>query len=105
MAKKLSTAKKKIDQAIEAGQELFWQRRGRETLQLKAVTYTWENGKERVKCLMLFDLREELQAVLEIHRQYGEKIMLLNDALEGAYWDKVIDRYPSILLEASHASV
>jgi len=61
--------KKNIKQAIEKDLLIWWQRRGLYGLQLRAVTYTWENGRERTKCLQEFsDIRVELNDAVKLHK-------------------------------------
>jgi hypothetical protein len=50
-----NSAKHKIEKSIENHQELYWFRRYKKQLELRAVTVTYETGKFRSKALWIFD--------------------------------------------------
>jgi hypothetical protein len=50
-----NSAKRKIEKCVEEHQELYWFRRYKKQLELRAVTVTYETGKFRSKALWTFD--------------------------------------------------
>jgi hypothetical protein len=50
-----NSAKRKIEKSVEDHQELYWYRRHKSQLELRAVTVTYETGKFRSKSLWIFD--------------------------------------------------
>jgi hypothetical protein len=78
---------------IEEKMPLYWQRRGVFDLELRAITYTYENGKERTRKLKTFSVKRQLDAVLAINLRL--EIHGLFENLERAYWDKAIDVHPA----------
>ena len=87
-----------IKLAIERNQELYWQLNGN-WLDLRAITYTWENGNFRTKRIMMYYLKDQLNEIVETQKVLG-KYAPINfwKELEPAYWNKVIDIHPRNLI-------
>jgi len=94
---------KAIKNALENRQYMYWQSRGLFGLQLRAVTYTWENGRERTKCLKEFDVKEEIESIISTHMELREKSDIgdfeLREILWKAFYSRAIDKFPEILKE------
>lgn len=89
---------KNIKAAMEAGQQLYWQLDGG-WLELRAISYTWENGKVRTKQIEIYYLNEQLNEVVRVQKELGNYAPKnFYKELESAYWAKVIDAHPRNLL-------
>jgi hypothetical protein len=87
-----------IQKAIAQQLPFYWQAYF-PSIDLRVISYTFENGKERTKSVYQFNLAAELKAVLEVQ-------VLLEDlrcapprsnllmVLEDAYWKKHIHHHP-----------
>jgi hypothetical protein len=88
---------KRIKAAIEARQPLYWQLDGN-WLELRAVSYTWENGKERTKTVHIYYLKDQFAEVVETQRALG--VNAPNNfvkELTPAFWNKTIDIHPQTI--------
>lgn len=94
---------KAIKDAIDNKQFIYWQRRGAYGLQLRAITYTWENGHERTKCLKEYDLKVELDCIVNTHQEVRELSDVgdfqLREILTKAWFDGSLQAYPDFLKE------
>lgn len=98
---------KKIQQALELKQPLFWEQRvgGTAEVQLVAVTYTWENGRQRTKKLASYDVRFELEKFVALHKKYAGQIYGFDGVVKNFRWNGLVDKSPDQLLqEAEDAS-
>lgn len=96
--------KRSITKAIEEKWPIFWQPRGLYDLELRAVTYTYENGKELTRRLAAYDIKDSLQLAFYVHieicRLAPESIQPdIVSALENAFWAGKIFPHPRKLLE------
>jgi hypothetical protein len=89
---------KNIKAAVDAEQPLYWQLDG-DWLELRAISYTWENGKERTKQIQIYYLKEQLKEIVETQKALGSNAPKnFIEELDPAYWKKVIDIHPRNLL-------
>lgn len=96
--------KRTITKAIEERYPLFWQRRGLYGLELRAVTYTYENGKELTRKLAEYDLKDTLPLAFNVHIEICRIASLafhpdIVSAVESAFWDGTIFPHPRLQLE------
>jgi hypothetical protein len=87
--------------AVEKGQALYWQLNG-SYLDLRAVSYTWENGSVRTRRVQMFYLKDQLQLdqIVELQKALGVHAPdNFWQELEPAYWNKVIDIHPRDLIK------
>lgn len=90
--KKLITAK--IKRALDKNYTIYWQRRG-SWVELRAITYTWENGNYRTAKLAEFYLREAEEylhafdvaiAVEDYQPSHSQQGTSIEKALEEAWY-------------------
>ncbi len=100
---------KKVRKAIEERMPLYWLQHGLYSLELRAVSYTWENGRERTRKLAEFDLKEELPAIFHVHIEVCKQVTSANapdivTALQHAYWEGTLERSPQVMLDEYKAT-
>ncbi len=93
MEKKLITSK--IKRALDKDLQIYWQRRGN-FVELRAITYTWENGNIRTAKLAEYYLREKESyflafdvaiAVEDYQPSYSQCSTTIERALENAWYE------------------
>lgn len=95
----------KIAKAIENKYELYWTRRWHSTLELRAVTYTYENGNFISRKLAEYDIKHEIEKIIQMHRLLCQSVEWahlqpnLIKALDGAYYDGVLQKPIEVLLD------
>ena len=96
--------KAEIENSVEQGKELFWYRR-RDVLELRVVTYTYENGNFRSRKLWIYEpfTNEDIDEAKRLHNAilslYPERTRhsALNDLkpiLNSMWFDGVISVVP-----------
>ena len=95
---------KKLKQAIDERLPLYWLQRGLYTLELRAVSYTWENGRERTRKLAQFDLKTELPSAFQMHLEVSKLVDGRNapdivTALQNAFWEGTLERSPRVMFD------
>jgi hypothetical protein len=103
---KTTKLSKALERAIEEGWPLYWIAYRKE-LRLRAVTYWWENGRERTKKLASFEW-SAMPRVLKIHfelcrrldaREASNLAYTLDDAAWAGWTDGYLSAVPKELAE------
>lgn len=104
----MSALDKKIQKALDDGQPLFWEQRagGYRDAQVVAVTYTYENGRQRTKCLANYDARYEIEKIVALHKKYPSQIHGFDGLISELRWNGTVDKtLEQLLKENEDASV
>jgi hypothetical protein len=100
----------KIKKAMEEHYPMYWVRIGLHGLQLRAVTYTFENGTSRTMKLDEFDIKIDLQQALRVHMEIC-KLVSLNYApdilpsLNNAFWQGELECSPEALFKEYQSNI
>lgn len=104
MADKLLNSK--IRKAITEAYPMYFIRSGLHGLELRAVSYTYENGNDKTRKLEEFEItiEEDLQRAISIHIELRKRlpIVLAPDiisALEGSWWSGLLAKPINVLVE------
>ncbi len=100
MAKTLLNSK--IRKAIGERMPMYWLQHGLYSLELRAVSYTYENGRERTRKLAEFDLKDEIPVIFQVHMEICKQVSTANapdivTALQHAYWEGTLERSPQVM--------
>ncbi len=100
----------KILQALEECLAMYWQRKGFYSFELRAVSFTYENGREITRKLAEFDLREDISLVFRTQLEVCNRIVQmqpsklwqvntpeLEKALESAWMDGTLSKPVNVL--------
>jgi hypothetical protein len=102
--------KRTIIKALEEEYPLFWIRRGLYCLELRAITYTYENGKELTRRLAEYDIKNTLDLAFYVHIEICRLAPAqihpdIVTALESAFWEGAIFPHPRAQLEKYQAAL
>jgi hypothetical protein len=97
----------KINKAINEAYPMYFVRTGLHGLELRAVSYTYENGKDKSRKLDEFDIKveDDLYRAITIYLELRKRlpIVLAPDivtALDGAFWSGVLPRPINVIIDS-----
>jgi hypothetical protein len=104
MADKLLNSK--IRKAITEAYPMYFVRHGLHGLELRAVSYTYENGHDKTRKLDEFDIEvhEDLHRAIAIYIDLRKRLPIvlapdLISALDNAFWDGTLEKPIRVLIE------
>lgn len=86
----------KINTAISENFPMYFVKHGLWTVELRAVSFTFENGNERTRKLETFDIRFDIEKIIRLGIELKKRLpaIIAPDlaALEGFFWDGTIEK-------------